>query len=267
MSVREPPARIAMGAGTQVPRSIAPEWLDQLAGDDPRAIRSRRDLRRINALMLNRRFIARELRRSFATRPLRTIAEIGAGDGSLMLKVARQLAPHRHTVEFALMDQQDLVSAGTHAQFASLGWRAQAVTGDVFEMLAQRAEPMFDVVVANLFLHHFDAAALRRLLALVAQRTRVLIACEPRRSAGALFGSRLLGLIGCNDVSRHDAVVSVQAGFNGQELAAHWPAGAGWTLHECAYGWFSHGFVAIRADGKAAGPAGSPAAADKVGRP
>ena len=45
-------------------RTVEAEWLDQLAADDPRAIRSRLDLRRINtcmlqaAIMARRRFVA-----------------------------------------------------------------------------------------------------------------------------------------------------------------------------------------------------------------
>jgi hypothetical protein len=59
----------------------------------------------------------------------------------------------------------------------------------------------------------------------------------------------LLGLIGCNDVTRHDAIVSVRAGFRNQELTGLWPDRAVWTLQEHAYGLFSHYFVAIRRDG------------------
>ena len=107
------------------------------------------------------------------------------------------------------------------------------------------------MIVANLFLHHLDAARLEQLMALAARRTRVLIACEPRRSGRALLGSHLLGIVGCNDVSRHDAVVSVRAGFKNQELSGLWPAGDAWTLQEHARGLFSHCFVATRADGDA----------------
>jgi hypothetical protein len=89
---------------------------------------------------------------------------------------------------------------------------------------------------------------LTELLRLVALRTRVLIACEPRRSGSALLASHLLGLAGCNDVTRHDAVVSVRAGFKARELSALWPERSGWTLRERACGLFSHGFVATRSD-------------------
>jgi len=85
-----------------------------------------------------------------------------------------------------------------------------------------------------------------------AQRARMFIACEPRRSGLSLVGSRLLGLIGCNDVSRHDAVVSVRAGFDGKELSALWSARRAWKLQERANGVFSHCFVACRAGGDSA---------------
>ena len=73
------------------------------------------------------------------------------------------------------------------------------------------------------------------------------MACEPRRSAFALAGCRFLWAIGCNDVSRHDAVTSVRAGFSGRELSALWPEGREWQLVEGEAWPFSHTFVAHRA--------------------
>src|SRR5688572_32059447 len=66
-------------------RSLEPEWLDHLPPDDPRAVRSRADLRRVNAVMGNARIIARHLGQ--ASR----VADLGGGDGSLMRAVARRL--------------------------------------------------------------------------------------------------------------------------------------------------------------------------------
>ena len=232
-----------------IPRTLQPEWLDELPPGDPRAMRSRRDLQRINALMLNCTLVARELRRIFPGKPPRAIAEIGAGDGTFMLRVAEKLPSQWQVEDVVLLDQQSLVRPETHGKFGSMGWKTQTVAADVFAWLAQPATPIFDTIVANLFLHHFDAARLAELLTLVAQRTRVLIACEPRRSGRALLGSHLLGIIGCNDVSRHDAVVSVHAGFRNQELSGLWPAAGAWTLREHARGLFSHCFVAARVGG------------------
>jgi hypothetical protein len=208
-------------------------------------VRSRRDLRRINALMMNSTLVVRELRRAFPGKPPRVIAEVGAGDGHFLLQVANKLRQWRD-LDAILLDRQPVVSSATVEKFAAIGWRAQAVAADAGAWLAQPAGRAPDVIVANLFLHHFDTAGLSELLRQLAQRTRVLIACEPRRSRGALLGSHLLGLIGCNDVTRHDAVVSVRAGFSNEELTSLWPARAAWTLREHGYGLFSHCFVATR---------------------
>lgn len=232
-----------------IPRRIEPEWLDDLPPFDPRAMRSRRDLRRVNALMTNAAIVARELTRSLHHGAPRTIAEIGAGDGTFMLRLAEKTATRWQNVHAVLLDRQDIVNPKTHEEFASLGWQAESVTADVFEWLARPAGRVFDAIVANLFLHHFDTAELQALLSLTAQRTRMFIACEPRRSGLALAAGHLLGVAGCNEVSRHDAVVSVRAGFDGRELSALWPASRAWTLQERASGLFSHCFVASRVNG------------------
>jgi len=225
-------------------RTIEPEWLDLLPPENPRARRSRGDLRRINVLMLNQRAIVRELRREFAGAPPRRIVEIGAGDGTFMLGIARQLAARWPGIQVVLLDRHDLVTAETRAQIGSLGWSVTIATTDVFAGLGDATEPPADVIIANLFLHHFEAEPLNRLLALIARRSRTLIVCEPRRSRLALIGSHLLALIGCNDVTRHDARASVRAGFGAGELSALWPGGPGPAPREYAYGLFSHCFVA-----------------------
>jgi hypothetical protein len=227
-----------------MPRRVEPEWLDELPPDDPRARRSRRDLVRINALMGNRRIVARALRRAGK---LGTVAEIGAGEGTLLLGEAEALSPAWGGARVFLVDRQALVREETLRRFAGAGCIAHAVQSDAFRWLADARTPSFDVIVANLFLHHFKADELQELLGLIARRTRSLIACEPRRCAVAMAGARLLGAVGCNAVSRHDAVVSVRAGFRDRELTALWPRDGSWDIDERARGLFSHGFVAWRA--------------------
>jgi hypothetical protein len=154
--------------------------------------------------------------------------------------VARRL--QRPGVELTLIDR---AAPPVPGEFASLGWKAVAVRADVFEFLARRG-PRFDAIVANLFLHHFEREPLRRLLELIAARCALFVACEPRRTRVALQASRLVGVLGCNDVTRHDAVVSVRAGFAGQEITELWPREWGWRLAEKAARPFSHLFVAER---------------------
>jgi hypothetical protein len=127
-----------------------------------------------------------------------------------------------------------------------LGWHAEILEAEALDWLARQATPACDVMVANLLLHHFPEAQLAGLLREAAKQARVFIAVEPRRSEPSLLFSHLLWLIGCNQVTRHDAPVSVRAGFAGNELSRLWPAGEDWKLHERRAGWFSHLFIAQR---------------------
>jgi len=216
-------------------RVLEPEWLDELPPQDPRAVRSRADLRRVNWLMGNARLIAGALAPEL--REGRRIADLGSGDGHLMLRIARRL--RSPGVELTLVDRAPVVSDATLADFDRLGWRVAVVARDALAFL--REEPL-DIVVANLFLHHLAADTLRELFTLVARRARLLAACEPRRSRLALLGGRLMWFIGANDVTRHDSVVSIRAGFAGRELSALWQAP--WQLEERSAPPFSHLFVA-----------------------
>jgi hypothetical protein len=219
-------------------RVLTPEILDFLAPDDPRAICSRRDLLRINVAMRQSAIMADALAGVPAPKVL---ADLGGGDGRFLLGVARRLARRWPGVHAVILDQHDIVSAETRAGFAALGWDCEVLRGDIFESLP-RLQP--DIVTANLFLHHLDEAALTRLLAAVAARTRTFVACEPRRGHFALLGARLVGMLGANDVTRHDAVVSVRAGFLGYDLSVLWPQGSPWRLHENSVLPFTHVFKA-----------------------
>jgi 2-polyprenyl-3-methyl-5-hydroxy-6-metoxy-1,4-benzoquinol methylase len=234
----------------ELPRRIEAEYLDTLPADDPAARHSRRDLRLINRLMLSASLIDKRLAPINAPSPVR-ILEIGAGDGSLMLRLAHRMSSRWPAAHVTLLDRQDIISAETVAAMARLGWMVEKRTGDVFECLSTSAARSYDIVVANLFLHHFGDDQLADLFARIAPSTSVMIACEPRRSSFCLASSRMLWAIGCNWVSRHDAQVSVKAGFAGKELSHLWPEATGWKIEESAGIPFSHCFLARR-DGDAA---------------
>ena len=123
---------------------------------------------------------------------------------------------------------------------------------DVMDWAAEDSAPAskrnrWDVIVANLFLHHFDGAPLHLLMNAMAARCNRLFACEPRRTRLALVGSNLIGAIGANAVTREDAVLSVRAGFCDHELTRLWPRdGDGWRTQEYSAGLFSHCFRAER---------------------
>lgn len=229
---------------TVASRSVQPEILDELAPEDPRALASRRDLARLNAVMMQAGAMARLLAPMRRLRGPR-ILELGSGDGSFMLDVARKLRKDVPAAQVFLLDRQPVVSRATLEAFALVGWSAEVVRADVFDHLGGGAAEV-DVVCANLFLHHFDAARLRDICTLAAARCRLFAACEPRRDGLSLAASHLVGALGCNDVTRHDAVVSVRAGFRGRDISDLWPAEDEWTLRERRVGPFTHGFQACR---------------------
>jgi hypothetical protein len=197
-------------------RIIETEWLDSLPASDPRAEHARRDLRRVNTIMGNARHIAAALRPHW--REGMRIADLGAGDGSLMKAVETRLGP----IEAIPVDRADGL--------------------DVLDFLRESG-PRLDAIVCNLFLHHLDGDVLSDVLAFAAERAPLFVACEPRRARIALQASKMLWVLGANDVTRHDAAVSVRAGFTGNELSALWEA-EGWKIEERLAWPFTHFFSA-----------------------
>jgi hypothetical protein len=227
-----------------LPRRIQPEWLDVLPEDDLRSLRSRHDLRRLNGWMMQTGIMEQLLTRHSPDKEPRTILELGAGDGTFMLHLARRLASRWQGVRVILLDRQAIVSDETREGFRRLGWQIETITADVFEFLDRREELSVDILTANLLLHHFTSEQVERLFAQAAVLAPLFVGCEPRRAMPGLICSRLLWVIRCNAVTRHDAAVSVRAGFAATELSQLWPKGGQWQLHEHAAGLFTHCFVA-----------------------
>jgi len=221
-------------------RIVQPEILDTLPPTDSRAVHSRRDLRRVNAWMRNHSIMADALKNNLNSDALKKITELGAGDGSFLLAVAKKLSSRWPNTSLTLLDLQKNISDETLAAFSKLSWRAEALVADAFDW-PQSSE---EVVVANLFLHHFENKRLAELLRIISERAKLFVAIEPRRAPLPLFFSRLLWAIGCNEVTRHDATVSVRAGFSGEELSSLWPDKQNWRLTERRTGLFSHLFIA-----------------------
>ena len=226
-------------------RLVVPEILDGLDAGDPRAVRSREDLGRINWLMGQSRIMAGLLDRHLPRRDRPRLVEIGSGDGRAALRLARRLGPRLPGAHLTLLDVAPATRPGVLDGIRAAGWTAEVVTADAFSWLAPPG-PRADAVLANLLLHHFEAPALARLLSLVAARAGLIAATEPRRDRLSYAGARLTGLIGANDVTRHDAPASVRAGFAGAEFSALWrAAGGGPVLEERRRLPFTHAFAAL----------------------
>lgn len=230
-------------------RRVLPELLDTLPPTDPRAVRSRRELRRVNAWMGNARWLSAGLRSRWRHGVDRVVTDLGTGDGwvtwGTLDRVTRR-EPMETPKRLFLVDQQPVVSGEMLERFRSRGWQPTVVSEDARRALERPEVAGGDVVMANLFLHHFDDDTLGEMLATAAGACRLFAACEPRRSSLGRWGARMLGLIGCRAVTRHDARVSVDAGFLDGEISGLWPGGGGWRKEEGKAGLFSHLFVAWR---------------------
>lgn len=183
-------------------RTLQPELLDSLPHDHPDALHSRRDLRLINQLMGNYRWVMRTLRRRL--RNGERVLELGAGHGELGRRLHWLGVPS---------DGLDVVAR-------PLRWPRERAW-HVADLRQFEGYASYDAVVANLILHQFsdaDLAALGERLNR-SPRLRLLVANEPLRSRrGQWLFSIISPLLGMGHVTRHDARVSIAAGFLGEEL-------------------------------------------------
>lgn len=228
-------------------RRVVPERLDTLAPSDANARRSRRDLRLVHRAMRSLSILKGAVSKLSLKSSPRRIVELGAGDGSLLLRLARARRRQWADVQLVLVDRHDLISVATREAFSQLGWRVTVARGDAIEWASAPVAERYDLCVTTLFLHHFDDRRLSVLLEGIASKAESFIACEPRRDALSRFGSRLIGLLGANAVTREDAVKSVAAGFTADELSRLWSQVSGqWHTWEYPAKPFTHCFVAAR---------------------
>ncbi|MFP6878329.1 MAG: class I SAM-dependent methyltransferase [Roseibacillus sp.] len=180
-----------------VGRVVQPELLDELPFDDPDALRSRRDLRFINGVMGNFRW----MRRRLAGRAEGRVIELGAGDGAFL----------RELPQTGL----ELVGLDLAPRPTDLPPEIKWVQGDVQEVLAENVKEG-GIVVANHLLHHFEEAQLRD-LGRTMRRGEEIHICEPLRALRTrVQGVSLWPLL--NRVTRYDMLVSIRAGFRRGEL-------------------------------------------------
>jgi hypothetical protein len=220
--------------------------------DPTRDERLRRDLSRIHRAMGSATLLRRAIDRLGLAAPPRRLLDLGAGDGTLLLRAARAMPPSWKGVEVTMLDLHDVVSERTRKAFASLGWRTQIEKVDVIDWARETHPGGYDLCISMLFLHRLDLAARAQLLPAIARRSMAFVACEPRRSALARAGSQVVRLLGSSEAMRDDAVAGVAAGFSGRELSGAWPPAPGaWALDEYAGGLFMHCFSAVRVTARA----------------
>jgi len=181
-------------------RVLHPELLDSLPSDDPDALHSRRDLRIINRVMGTHAWIERTLPSHL--RAGECALEVGAGTGELALRLGDGGVP---------VDGLDRCPAPRDWPRVRAWHVADLRTFDGYGA--------YPVVFGNLILHHLTDGELASFGATLDRTARLILFSEPTRSR---FSQRMFALLGrwfgANHVTRHDAHVSIAAGFLGNEL-------------------------------------------------
>ncbi|KAF0094711.1 MAG: hypothetical protein E1N59_1715 [Puniceicoccaceae bacterium 5H] len=217
-------------------RVVEPEILDTLAWDDPAALGNRRDLRVINALMGNFSWFGSELRQHL--HPGENVLELAAGDGALGRYLYRHVfSPLAHQGDYYGLDRIPRPERWPDE------WRWLEA-----DLEGWCAEEACDIVIGNFILHQLTREQLAGLGEKL-QSARVLLFNETARNQAALYLARLGYVLGFNHVSRHDAPVSVRAGFKGHELP-QWLglSDDAWRIQTSWTPWGSYRMKAIRKD-------------------
>lgn len=186
-------------------RLLQAELLDSLPPDSPAALRSRRELARVNRIMGNLAWFARTV--PPLARPGETALELGAGDGALALRL------RAHGLATDGLDRFPAPPAWAAAERAGARWHV----ADLRDFAGWADYP---IVLGNLILHHLPDDGLAELGAALGRHARVLVFNEPLRHPRARLLWRIgAPLGGAGPVTRHDGRVSIEAGFRAAELS------------------------------------------------
>jgi SAM-dependent methyltransferase len=186
-------------------RATCPELLD-LGVPEAEVLRSLADLRFVNRWLGNRRSLLRTVAPHLG--PGSSILDVGCGSGDVVTFLASRVPGPVWPVGL------DVKALHLSAAPPTL----RRVVADV------RALPFracsFDVVIASLFLHHFDAPELPGLLrAVFALARRALVVTDLRRSpVPYLFGRAFFPFLFTSPVSVADGLVSIRRSFRPDEL-------------------------------------------------
>ncbi|HET9179725.1 MAG TPA: methyltransferase domain-containing protein [Terriglobia bacterium] len=209
-------------------RAPSQEWLDDDLGTPEEIRQSFDDLWRINRWLGGVSGCLHLLDRYFARSGSRhaRILDVGAGDSRLAAHLESELARSNRSARFVALDRRLSHLRNRNGPSGKLS----QIVADVFQL--PFAGGSFDVVICNLFLHHFsgdEAVRLLRTLAGIASRA-VLINDLERNLLPYIF-IRLAWPFARSRITRHDGAASVRQAYTKVELAAL-AARAGFTDFE-----------------------------------
>ncbi|MEJ2008847.1 MAG: methyltransferase domain-containing protein [Acidobacteriota bacterium] len=191
------------------------EWLDDDLGTPREIRRSFDDLWRINRWLGGVSGSLHLLDRYFARRGSRhvRILDVGSGDSRMAVHLQEELARRNHSAELVALDRRlNHLRNGNHSSGSLL-----RVVADVSDLPFPKES--FDLVMCNLFLHHFsggEAVELLRCLAGMASEA-VLINDLERNPLPYIF-IQVAWPFARSHITRHDGAASVRQAYTKEEL-------------------------------------------------
>ncbi len=195
-------------------RTVSPEILDSLEPDDPRAIRNRREINRLNRMMGNHQWLLNSLQELVPEGS--QIIDLGAGDITFYEHIKGQ------PILYSALDR---VKPGP-----SIPQGMQWITCNIESFEGWEA---YNVITANLFLHQLTDEALGKLGSIWNKTADIMIFNEPlRHPFHRMIAPAFLKFGGYGLVTQHDGLVSIEAGFRGGELPGLLGLGENWKIEE-----------------------------------
>ncbi len=221
-------------------RVAAPEWLDSDQGTPQQVRLSLEDLWRINR-WLGGVAGCRRLLKPFlqaGQEPLR-ILEVGAGGAHLAARLRQQLRSADCEVEYVVSDRSVAHLRASEPLKNGL-WPLAAEAPDL-----PFAPGAFDVVLSNLFLHHFsDEQAVRVLKGMAHVARRAVLVNDLERHWLPYVFIRFAPFFARSPITRHDGPASVRQAYTKDELK-ELAAAAGFSRFSVVrMPWFRLGLVA-----------------------
>jgi 2-polyprenyl-3-methyl-5-hydroxy-6-metoxy-1,4-benzoquinol methylase len=196
-------------------RTLTAELLDEDLGTRAEIAQSFDDLWRINRWLggvHSNLFLLERVFERAGVDHLRVL-DVGAGDARLAKSLARVLGQRKLKAEFVALDRRHGHLRNGHP----CGRGLPAVAADVFDLPFR--ENSFDVVMCNLFFHHFSGERAQELLQrLAAMASHAVIVNDLERNLLPYLFIRIAYPFARSRITRHDGPASVRQAYTRAEL-------------------------------------------------
>lgn len=161
-----------------------------------------------------RAFLARELSGRTSATPIR-IVDLGTGGGDIPVALSEWAASRGHHVEFTCVDHHAAALALARKWADAAPGTIRFQQADIFEYHPAEA---FDYAIASMFLHHFSADEIDRLICHLRRFVRKALFVNDLHRGLLNYAACYLATLGRAAEIRHDALLSVRRGFRRRDL-------------------------------------------------